>query len=88
MIVEQVGLTVDQKAEIDVIVEGSRQRMRSLEKETRPQYRAIIEETRTAIKEVLTDEQRTEYDALLAERDREREEHRRGRSHSSRDSGG
>lgn len=88
MIVEQVGLTLEQKAEIDVIVEESRQRMRNLEKETRPQYRAIIEETRTAIKEVLTDEQRAEYDALLAERDREREEHRRGRSNSSGDSGG
>ncbi len=87
LIVEQVGLTVEQKARVDEIVENSRQRMRSLEKDTRPQYRTIIEETRTAIKGVLTTEQRAEYEILLAERDREREEHRRGRSNSSRDSG-
>ena len=85
LIVEQVGLTVEQKAQVDAIVEESRRRMKSLENETRPQYRTIIEETRTAIKEVLTDEQRTEYEALLAERDRERDKHRRGRSNSSRD---
>ena len=87
LLVEQVGLTVEQKARVDEIVENSRLRMRSLEKDTRPQYRAIIEETRTAIKGVLTTEQRAEYEMLLAERDREREEHRRGRSNSSRDSG-
>ena len=86
LLVEQVGLTVEQKARVDEIVEDSRKRMRSLEKDTRPQYRAIIEETRTAIKEVLTSEQRAEYETLLAERDREREEHRRGRSNPSRDS--
>lgn len=87
LLVEQVGLTSEQKARVDEIVESSRQRMRNLEKDTRPQYRAIIEETRTAIKEVLTTEQRAEYERLLSERDRERAEHRRGRSSSSRDSG-
>lgn len=87
LLVEEVGLTSEQKAQVDEIVEKSRQRMRNLEKDTRPQYRAIIEETRTAIKEVLTNEQRAEYETLLSERDREREEHRHGRSNSSRDSG-
>jgi Spy/CpxP family protein refolding chaperone len=87
LLVEQVGLTAEQKARVYEIVEDSRQRMRSLEKDTRPQYRAIIEETRTAIKEVLTTEQRAEYETILSERDREREERRRGRSNSSRDSG-
>ncbi len=87
LLVEQVGLTTEQKARVDEIVEDSRQRMRSLEKDTRPQYRGIIEETRTAIKTVLTTEQRAEYERLLAKHDREREEHRRRRSNSSRDSG-
>ncbi len=87
LLVEQVGLTSEQKAQVDEIVENSRLRMRNLEKDTRPQYRAIIEETRTAIKEVLTTEQRAEYETLLSERDRKREEHRRGRSNSSGDSG-
>lgn len=86
LLVEQVGLTTQQKARVDEIVEKSRERMRSLENDTRPQYRAIIEETRAAIKEVLTTEQRAEYEAILSERDREREEHRRARSDSSRDS--
>ncbi len=87
LLVEQVGLTTEQKALVDEIVENSRRRMRMLEKDTRPQFHAIIEETRTAIKEVLTTEQLAEYEALLAERDREREDHRRERSDSSRDSG-
>lgn len=87
LLVEQVGLTAEQKTQVDEIVENSRQRMRSLEKDTRPQYRAIITETRTAIMEVLTAEQRAEYQTLLSEHDREREEHRRGRSNSRRDSG-
>lgn len=87
LLVERVGLTAEQRAQVDEIVKKSRQRMRSLEKDTRPQYRAIIEETRTAIMEVLTTEQRAEYEMLLSEHDREREEHRRGRSNSSRDSG-
>ncbi|GMR13473.1 MAG: hypothetical protein BMS9Abin29_1683 [Gemmatimonadota bacterium] len=87
LLVEQVGLTGEQKAQVDEIVENSRRRMRSLEQDTRPQYRTIIEETRAAIKEVLTTEQRAAYEALLADRDRKREEHRRGRSNSSRDSG-
>lgn len=87
LLVEQVGLTSEQKTRVDEIVESSRQRMRNLEKDTRPQYHAIIEETRTAIKEVLTTEQRAEYETLLSEHDREREEHRRGRSNSRGDSG-
>ncbi len=87
LLVEQVGLTVDQKAQVDEIVENSRQRMRSLEKDTRPQYRAIIEETRSAIMGVLTDEQRAEYETILAEHDHERDERRRGRSNSSKNSG-
>jgi len=87
LLVEQVGLTAEQKSQVDAIVEYSRKRMRDLENETQPLYHAIIEETRTAIKEVLTEEQRVAYDALLAERAREREERRRSRSNSSRDSG-
>ena len=87
LLVEQVGLTVEQKSQVDQIVEESRKRMKGLENETQPRYHSIIEETRTAIKEVLTDEQRAEYDALLAERAREREERRRSRSNSGRDSG-
>ena len=46
-------------------------------------YRVIVEETRTAIKDIMVPEQRDRYDSLLAENDarraaREREEEREG----------
>lgn len=76
MLVERVGLTVDQKAEIDVIVGESRRQMKALSGEFQPRYRAIIRETREDLKTLLTEEQRAQYEALLAEHDARRERHR------------
>jgi hypothetical protein len=41
-----------------------------------PRYGAILEETREAIRGVLTSEQRVAYDSLLAAHDRRRQERR------------
>jgi Spy/CpxP family protein refolding chaperone len=76
MLVEQVGLTEDQKSEIDVIVGESRRQMKALNEEFQPRYRAIIRETREDIKTLLTGEQRAQYDSLLAEFDARRDRHR------------
>ena len=83
---EQVGLTEDQSLLIDSILEGQLQHMRSLHEEFRttyvPRYQALIQQTREAILEVFTDEQASDYRALLQEFDESRT---RGDKRSNRD---
>lgn len=82
LIVEQVGLSEAQKTEVDSIVSHYRQRMRELEDELEdelrraylPRYRELMEGTREEIKGVLTPAQRMQYDSLLEEYDRRRQE--------------
>jgi len=73
---EQIGPDADQSVVIDSIVREHRARMDALNREFQeqydPQYRAIVEETRAAIKQVFTPEQAAEYQALVEERDRRR----------------
>jgi len=84
LIVEQVGLSPEQKAQVDSIVAHYRQEMRDLQDELQaelqqaytPRYRGLLEETREEIKGVLTPDQRMEYDSLLVEHDRRRDERR------------
>jgi hypothetical protein len=80
LIVEQVGLSEGQKTRVDSIVRSQRARMRALQSEFdqayMPRYRGILEDTREAIRGVLTADQRTAYDSLLAEHDRRRQERR------------
>jgi len=84
LIVEQVGLSEDQKASIDSIVDRYRQAMRDLQDELQaelrtaytPRYRELLEQTRTEIKGVLSPDQVVAYDSLLAERAQRREQHR------------
>lgn len=80
LIVEQVGLSAEQKAKVDSIVAFHRERMEALSQEFQeayaPRYRAVLEETRSSIKDVLTPEQRTAYDSLLNRWDRRWEERR------------
>ena len=83
---EQVGLTEDQSLLIDSILEDQLQHMRSLHEEFRttyvPRYQALIQQTREAILEVFTDEQASDYRALLQEFDESRT---RGDKRSNRD---
>ena len=83
---EQVGLTEDQSLLIDSILEGQLQHMRSLHEEFRttyvPRYQALIQQTREAILEVFTEEQASDYRALLQEFDESRT---RGDKRSNRD---
>jgi len=76
----QVGPNESQKASIDSIVVDYRGAMKSLHREFNkaynPRYQALLTETREAIKSVLDPEQRVEYDSLLADWDRRREEER------------
>ena len=77
MIVDNVGLSAVQKATVDSLVVFHRQRMADLDREFRPRYRAVIHDLREEIKQVLTDEQRLQYNVLLAEHSAARAERRR-----------
>ncbi len=80
MVVDNVDLNAVQKAAVDSLVIFHRQRMSDLDTEFRPRYRAVIRDLREEIKQVLTDDQRLRYDALLAEHDAARAERRRSNS--------
>ena len=80
LIVDNVGLSAIQKADVDSLVVFHRHRMSDLDQEFQPRYRAVIADLREEIKQVLTDDQRVQYDVLLAEHDATRAERRRGDS--------
>lgn len=73
LIVERVGLSAEQRVQVDSVVGHSRGLMRQLRSDYRTGYRDLIESTRTSIKAVLTPDQAAEYDALLSDFDRRRE---------------
>ncbi len=75
---EQVGTSAEQKVRIDSIVGNYRSAMKALHAEFRaaynPRYEALVAETRTAIKGVLTPEQAQKYDSVVAEYEQRRGE--------------
>lgn len=86
MIVEQVGLSSEQKAAIDESVVVQRQRIKviqeefkAIERQFNQRYRGVLHDAREAIRDHLTDEQRSHYDGLLAEHDELRRQKREER---------
>ena len=77
---EQVGPNEAQKVLIDSIVGEYRSSMKALHAEFRaaynPRYQALVDSTRVSIKAVLTAEQASAYDSLVADYERERAERR------------
>jgi Spy/CpxP family protein refolding chaperone len=63
-IFDQIGVTADQRAQIDEILERRRIESDALGKT----FQAMVDSTRAEIRAVLTDEQRAEYERLRAER--------------------
>ena len=72
LIVERVGLSAEQKVQVDSVVGHARGMMRQLRADYRTGYGEFIESTRSSIKAILTPGQAAEYDALLADFDRRR----------------
>src|SRR5690606_24105535 len=73
---DQVGADSAQSVEIAALVEKHRARMDALNREFQerydPSFRAIVEDTREAIKEVFTPEQAARYQEMVEESDRRR----------------
>jgi len=80
MIVDRVGLSMVQKAAVDSLYSFHRQRMSDLNTDFRPRYRAVMNDFRVEIRQVLTDPQLVRYDVLLAEFEEERTARRHGNS--------
>lgn len=87
LIVERVGLSDGQKAQVDSLVGHSRTMMGQLREDYRSGYRGLIESTRSSIMSVLTPEQAAEYESLLSDFDqrRSRDENRERESVQSRE---
>ena len=77
MIVDRVGLNAVQKATVDSLYFHYGQRLSGLSRDFQPRYRAVFDDFRVEIRQVLTDEQRVTYDALLLERETEHGARRR-----------
>lgn len=65
---DDLGLTAAQREEIEGILERYRAGLKSMQREVRPRFRALVDSVRAEIETVLTPEQVEEYRALLAER--------------------
>lgn len=76
-VIDQVEMDATQRAEIDRILKRRSVRMRSIWHEVSPRLDAITDSARTEIMQVLTPEQRAEYERRLSEREAAREARRR-----------
>ena len=65
---DELGLTPQQRSEIEEILEDHRSRVKQMWAEIRPRYRALMDTARTRIEAVLTPEQVEQYRALLERR--------------------
>lgn len=81
---DEIGLSERQRADIDLILDDTREQMSDLFEPVRPRYREIIDSSRARIEALLTPEQVEEYRRLLDRghrgdrRDRDRDEGKRG----------
>ncbi len=85
---DELGLTADQRTQIEAYLDHFRGGARMLQQEVRPRYRALMDSVRTEIESVLTDEQVEGYRELLRERyggGRERESGRSGNNNPESD---
>lgn len=79
---DQLGVTNEQRAEIDPILEDTREQMAEIYAKFRPEWEAVVDSARARIESVLTLEQVEEYRALLQEQEREERQRRAGKEGS------
>lgn len=71
-----LNLDVDQKERLKVIIDQSRDRYRALSLQFRPQYQLIRTETRDAIRQILREDQRVQFEERIKEMDTRQRERR------------
>lgn len=72
---DELGLTPDQRAQIETILSHHRESMKEMWSEVQPRFRSLVDSARTQIEGVLTPQQVQQYRKLLR-RERRRDEHR------------
>lgn len=71
-IVKQIEMTDQQRAELNAVLETSRERMIALSRSMRPELTKIRQETRAEMREILTEQQREVFDELIKAQDKSR----------------
>lgn len=64
---EYLGLNEQQREQVNKILEGTRNSLRQLRRETQPRFEAIQQDSRSKIRALLTEEQREKYDEFRKE---------------------
>ena len=81
-IIAKLDLSADQKVKLDKVLAEGRKCMVDLNKTYRPEFENVKQTTRIQLQALLTDDQRKEFDRILAE-----QQDRRHRSYRSRSQG-
>jgi len=71
-VVKQIDMTEGQREALDHVLEEARQRMIALNRSMRPEISKIRKEMREDIREILTTEQRLQFDLLITKQDSSR----------------
>ena len=76
-VIDRIDMATEQRASIDAILERRSERMRAVWQEVEPRLDAITDSARTEIMQVLTPEQRADYELKLEQRRAKRQERAR-----------
>jgi len=71
---DRLRLSADQRKKLEEILDGTRKLYRQLSEKHRPEFKAIQEAHAEQVRQILSAEQRVEYEKLRAERQRRREQ--------------
>ncbi|MCY3680455.1 MAG: hypothetical protein OXH16_03600 [Gemmatimonadetes bacterium] len=81
--VAKLDLSDKQKAQLDTILEEGRKCMVDINTAYRSEFGKVRNTTRAQIREILTPEQRKEFDEMMAEQETRRRTQHRNRIHSN-----
>lgn len=81
--VAKLDLSDDQKAQLDTILEEGRKCMVDINTAYRSEFGKVRNTTRAQIREILTPDQRKEFDEMMAEQEARRRHQNRNRTHSN-----
>ncbi len=66
----RLKLSAEQTRQMEILLDETQYEFRQLHLAVKPQFEEIRQEMRSAIRQVLNDEQKREYEAMIRERDR------------------
>jgi Spy/CpxP family protein refolding chaperone len=75
----ELNLTDEQTKSVSAILDDTRNEYRALRAELRPRFDAPRQKARARIREVLTPEQRQKFDAIVAQKDAQREQEQKNK---------